>query len=252
VRVDGADGRPRAILFGAACHNTTLTQNNYRIAGDFAGFAQSYLENRYPDAAAMFVEGCGADANPYPRGTFPLAREHGSSLGQEVCRVVEGKLEPVGGNLSLAFDTVDLPFAPVPARPELERRVGGPSWQSGTAKALIEMLERGTPPPRHYTAPVAVWQFGRDLTLVALSGEVVVDYVARVTRALGPLRLWIAGYSNEVFGYFPSARILEEGGYETRGVSGKGWFAPEAEEILVRKVIELAARAGRTPQPIPK
>ncbi|PYV14103.1 MAG: hypothetical protein DMG07_12730 [Acidobacteria bacterium] len=39
--------------------------------------------------------------------------------------------------------------------------------------------------------------------------------------------------------------ILEEGGYETRGVSGKGWFAPEVQEILVRKVRELAARAGR-------
>jgi hypothetical protein len=252
LRVDGPEGRLRALLFGAACHNTTLTGNNFRISGDYAGYAQAFVEDRYPGAQAMFMAGCGADANPYPRGTLELAREHGASLGKEVCRVLEGKLEPVGGPLTVTFDTVDLPFAPLPPRGELERRARGPSWQSGTARALLDMLDRGEAAPRRVTAPVAVWQLGGEITLVALAGEVVVDYVALVARTLGPLGLWIAAYSNEVFGYFPSARILEEGGYETRGVSGKGWFAPEAQEILVRKVRELAARAGRNPAAIPK
>lgn len=48
-------------------------------------------------------------------------------------------------------------------------------------------------------------------------------------------------------GYFPSASVLNEGGYETRGLfSGKGWFAPEAQGVLVKKVQELAKQAGRT------
>jgi hypothetical protein len=249
LRVETPDGKLRAAVFGAACHNTTLTANNFRINADYAGFAQSYIEEKYPGAQALFVTGCGADANPYPRGTFELAREHGANLGKEVCRVLEGKLEPVRGALTVTFDTVDLPMQPMPPREELERRTRGPSWLAGTATTLLEMLARNETPPRHYTAPVAVWQFGEDLTLVALSGEVVVDYVALLTRTLGPLRLWIAGYSNEVFGYFPSARVLEEGGYETRGVSGgKGWFAPEAQGVLVQKVRELTARAGRKNQ----
>ena len=38
LRVDGADGRLRAVLFGYACHNTTL--GLYQFCGDYAGYAQ--------------------------------------------------------------------------------------------------------------------------------------------------------------------------------------------------------------------
>jgi hypothetical protein len=95
---------------------------------------------------------------------------------------------------------------------------------------------------------VAVWQFGNDLTLVGLSGEVVVDYVFAIEKAVGPLRLWPAAYCNDYFGYLPSARVHAEGGYENRGLnSGAGWFAPEAERALVEKVRELALKAKRPP-----
>ncbi len=95
--------------------------------------------------------------------------------------------------------------------------------------------------------PLTVWQFGRDLTLVGLSGEVVVDYVAFLEKVLGPNQLWIAGYCNDVFGYLPSARVLAEGGYETRGLyaGGAGFFDPKAEEVVVRTVRKLAEQAGR-------
>lgn len=87
-------------------------------------------------------------------------------------------------------------------------------------------------------------QFGSDLTLVALSGEVVVDYVAQLERAVGPRNLWIAAYCNDVFGYLPSSRVLREGGYETRGViyGGVGLFRPEAEELVVSRVKKLVER----------
>src|SRR5262245_13343945 len=80
LRIEGLDGRLRAAVFGTACHNTTLTGNNYRISGDYAGYAQTYVEEQYRGVQAMFVAGCGGDANPYPRGTVELAREHGTNL----------------------------------------------------------------------------------------------------------------------------------------------------------------------------
>ena len=82
---------------------------------------------------------------------------------------------------------------------------------------------------------------------MGLSGEVVVDYVPLLEKALGPNQLWLAAYCNDVFGYLPSARVLREGGYETRGLysGGAGFFDPSAEEVLVRKVRELAKEAGR-------
>ena len=57
----------------------------------------------------------------------------------------------------------------------------------------------------------------------------------------------ITAYSNDVMCYIPSLRVLKEGGYETRGLysRGVGFFAPEAEKILVGKITELAAQVGR-------
>ena len=80
-----------------------------------------------------------------------------------------------------------------------------------------------------------------------MPGEVVVDYVLDLEKALGPNQLWIAAYCNDVFGYLPSARVLSEGGYETRGLyaGGPGLFDAKAEEVVVQTVRELAKEAGR-------
>jgi hypothetical protein len=115
------------------------------------------------------------------------------------------------------------------------------------AKQMLATLERGEALPTHYRCPVTVWQFGNDLTLVGLSGEVVVDYVIMLEHALGPQPLWLAAYCNDVFGYLPSARVLDEGGYETRGIyaGGPGFFDRTAQDVLVAKVKELASSVGR-------
>ena len=56
LKVADANGRIRAVVFGAATHNTTLTQDEYGISGDYAGFAQEYVEKQLPGAQAMFVQ----------------------------------------------------------------------------------------------------------------------------------------------------------------------------------------------------
>jgi len=248
LRIDGPDGKLRAVLFGAACHNTTLSDKNYEICGDYAGFAQTYVQERHPSAQAFFMIGCAGDANPYPRGSMAIARAHGASLGKEVCRVLETKLRPVRGPLKVAFARVDLPLQAPPPKDELEKRAKSKrDMESWVAKQMLARLSRGEKLPTHYTCPVAVWQFDQDLTLVGLSGEVVVDYVTLLEKALGPNQLWLSAYCNDVFGYLPSARVLQEGGYETRGLysGGIGLFEPAAQEVLVARVRELAREVGR-------
>jgi hypothetical protein len=177
-----------------------------------------------------------------------LARKHGATLGEEVCRVLGGKLRPVGGPLAIAFGRADLPLQAPPPREELQKLAANRrSPRTWGATEMLAALDRGEKLPTHYTCPLTVWQFGRDLTLVGLSGEVVVDYVTMLEKALGPNQLWVAAYCNDVFGYLPSARVLSEGGYETRGLysGGAGFFDPRAEQVLVGQVKELAKKAGR-------
>jgi neutral ceramidase len=81
---------------------------------------------------------------------------------------------------------------------------------------------------------------------VTLGGEVVVDYSLRLKRELGDGPVWVAGYSNDVFAYIPSARVLKEGGYEAAGAmrytSLPGPFQPTVEDVIVSKVREMAGR----------
>jgi neutral ceramidase len=251
LRIDTAEGKLRAVLFGAATHNTTLRGNCYEICGDYAGFAQANLEKQHPGVQAMFILGFAGDSDPYPHGTMELARKHGLELSQEVERVLETKLEPVRGPLRLAFDKADLPLD-VPSRAALEKQAEGTDRGAAAAKRRLAALDKGEKLPDHHAGPVAVWQFGSDLTLVALSGEVVVDYVALLEKALGPNRLWLSAYANDYFGYLPSARLLAEGGYETQGLGGIR-FSPKAQDVLTSKVRELAAKVERTlPGPMPE
>ena len=48
LRIDAPDGKPRAILFGAAVHNTTLRAQHNFVCGDYAGYAQAWFRRNIP------------------------------------------------------------------------------------------------------------------------------------------------------------------------------------------------------------
>jgi neutral ceramidase len=159
---------------------------------------------------------------------------------------------PVQGTLRGVLERVELPLAPPPSRAEFEKRLKDKNvFIQKHARRHLDMLDRGEKLATSYPCPVQVWQFGKDLTLAALGGEVVVDYALRLKRELKDGNLWMAAYANDVFAYVPSARILLEGGYEADfsmiyyGLPGR--FAPEVEEVLVRKVHALVKQVRAAP-----
>src|SRR5579862_3922622 len=248
LRVTGPNGKLRAILFGYACHNTTLTGGFYKISGDYAGFAQIDLEKAHPETTAMFLALCGADQNPNPRSTQELAEKHGATLAAEVDRVLEGKLDRVRGPIKPVFQTVELGFAPH-TREKFETRANDKDvWIVRNAKAMLKTYDDGQP-IRHYSYPVAAAQFGKDLTVLALGGEVVVDYALRVKRTYGAKHLIVAGYSNDVMSYIPSLRVLKEGGYEADtsmiyyGMPGP--YDEDVEERIFGAIAQVMKRVGR-------
>ncbi len=78
LTVTRPDGKLEAILFGYACHPTTLSFTQW--CGDYPGFAQIELEKKYPGATAMFVNTCGGDQNPLPRRSVELCQSYGHQL----------------------------------------------------------------------------------------------------------------------------------------------------------------------------
>jgi neutral/alkaline ceramidase-like enzyme len=250
LRVDGEQG-PVAIVFGYACHNTTLRADFVRFHGDYAGVAQAELERRHPGAAALFVMGCGADANPDPRGTLADVNRYGTALADAVDAAGEG--ETLAGPLRVAYEIVDLPFAPAPDRAGWTAKLGDADvYVRRHARLMLDRLDRDGGLPTAQADPVQVWRLGDGLTLVAMGGEVVVDYALRLGRDYPGERLWAAGYSNDVFAYVPSRRVLDEGGYEGGGAmiyyGRPGPFDGTVEERIhaaIRRMMDRTAAAAR-------
>ena len=64
LAVYGEQAQLQAILFGYACHPTTLAFTQW--CGDYPGFAQIDLENNHPGVTAMFINTCGGRPEPDP------------------------------------------------------------------------------------------------------------------------------------------------------------------------------------------
>lgn len=245
LRIESPEGQLRAILFGYACHATTLSF--YQYCGDYPGFAQEYIEQLHPGTTAMFLAGCGGDQNPYPRNkdrALELCQQHGHALANGVETALQCPSKPVRGPLRAALEEVTLDFAEPPSRAALEQQAkSNNKYERMHAEYLLQQLEREGDITSTYSYPVQVIRFGDDLMMIALAGEVVIDYALRLKRELTDTPLWVAGYSNDVFGYVPSVRVLQEGGYEGGGAMLytplPGPFAPSVEERVIKMVHKL-------------
>lgn len=243
LRVESPDGKLRAIVFGYACHNTTTALMQFNA--DYAGFAQTELEKAHPGATALFVMGCGGDQNPYPRGQIEWAMTHGKTLATAVEAALLPQAKPLQGPLKFEFAEVELPFEPVSREDLLARLDSEDPYEKRRALALVAEDKNGGI-RTSYPYPLQVMQFGDQLTLVALGGEVVIDYALRIKRELPGSAVWVAGYSNDVMAYIPSERVLKEGGYEGAGAMRytnlPGNWQPGLEDKIVESLRDMAAR----------
>lgn len=232
-------GKLRSILFGYACHATVLSVRQW--SGDYPGFAQIELEQRYPDCVAMFWAGCGADQNPLPRSTVELARHYGRRLANAVESVVlTSAMTPVQGDLRMEYQEIDLPLAELPTRDQLVSDAQSANrFVASRAKMLLKQLE-AAPLDSTYPYPISCWRIGNDIQFVLLGGEVVIDYSIRLKTELQGVKTWVAGYANDVMAYIPSRRVLLEGGYEGGGAMVyyglPTVWAPQVEEDIVNEV----------------
>lgn len=256
LRVCDAAGKVRGVVFNYACHCTTMEGNYYRINADWAGYAAADLEAGHPGAVALSTIGCGADANPEPRGSRELGELHGRRLAGEVKRVLAGDMTPINAPIQAAFAYAGLSFE-LPTIEELVQRAKDPTVQIRRhAEYFQKVYARDDRLPATYPVPIQSWRFGNQLTMIFLGGEVVVDYALRLKRELPGERLWVTAYANDVLGYIASERMRAERGYEfdTSAIyyNLPGPWAAGTEDLLVRRVHELLQQSGPQPPLEPK
>lgn len=249
LRIDRSDGSPMALMMSYPCHPTTL--GGYLVGGDYPGFAQSILEAEFPGCMAMFMQGCGADQKvrhvdgkgAFKSGPYQVAE----SLGQELARAVLVSLcsppRPVEGSLTTQVVVTDLPLQAPPLREEAEQMSKNPDrFLAAWGREMLRIHDEGGEFAR--TRPFTIQCLGiGDFALVALAGEMCVGYSLQLKKDLNGRPAIIAGYTNGMEGYVPTAAMIPEGGYEV--ARGHYYdlipapYAPEVEYQIIGQVHKL-------------
>lgn len=253
LKAKDASGKLLALVANYACHCTTIGGEFNHVCGDWAGYAQEAIEREAPGAMALVTIGCGADANPSPRGGMDsgltLAKQHGAEIGAEVKRLLGMTFTPLKSQLTTRAKEIQLPFGPHFTRDQWLARSTNAGIVGYHAKKWLGRLDRGEKLPDSLYYPITTWNFGDDLAMVFLPGEVVIDYALRLKNELAGQHLWVSGYANYVPCYIPSRRILAEGGYEAEDSL---WYydrparlSTNAEDLIITTVRDLVPKSYR-------
>lgn len=247
LRVLGAEGQVRAVLFGYACHPTTTpatSEVGYMVGTDYPGYARDWVAAAYPDAEPIFFQGCGGDIKPravLPPGRFGTVllddRQMMASLGHELGRAVVAALA--------------VPPPAVPAdRPADPREAMATAVPLGGIVELVSLPSKEDPKqPAKTPFHLGAWRIG-DVYIFGCQGEVLSNIGLRIKRELAGVRVWTNGYTHWGGGYVPDAASYPEGGYEINSTA----FAPQAEEMIVRTAVRLIKQLQTEPvhaKPIP-
>jgi len=221
---DGGE-RPVALLWSYACHPVTFAEP-WQVSADYPGVVRRALRAAFgADLPVLFLQGCAGDIRPRELG-------RPRTLGRRLAERVVGKLftpftapEYVAWSGSLATRVVEVARG---------RATSYPLAPAATETRLrLSTLLTGASPDRDVT--LQRLRVAPGLAIAALSAEPVAEY-GPILRAQEPGIVIPVGYTDTVFGYLPSARMLGQHGYEDEGFMKAfgiaGRFRPDIEEVV--------------------
>lgn len=242
LRITSPEGKVRAVLFGYACHPSTM--GDQRVGPDYVGYARDWLAAAYPGCVPVFFQGCGADI----KSRYILAN---GSFGC-VLLSPEAMTTEFGHELGRAVVVALAAPGPVPAgRSQAAKEAVSAPVQLGGIVEQISVPDQRQPESKSHRMYTGAWRVG-DVYFFGSQCELGVKIGLRIKRELAGLRVWTDGYTHWGGGYILDAASYAEGGYEIKNSA----VSPATEEILVgnaiRYVRELeAGRTGQGPIPAP-
>jgi hypothetical protein len=138
---------------------------------------------------------------------------YGEALGGEIVRVVRNGSKPVTPRLHAALTTVVLPLASHPTRESLEKLcVSGDEFEQEWAGLILS-----EPFASSRNFDIQRIDLAKEASIIALAGEVCVEYGLFIKSLRPDAFMMPLGYSNSMVGYIPTTAMFSEGGYEPKG-----------------------------------
>jgi neutral ceramidase len=201
IRVDRSDGSPIALVANYAMHGTVMSGQNLTISGDAPGTVAAYLEEKL-GGTVLYVNGAAGNIAPiysvYPDPASGHLSQFKVLLGDRILAAVN-TLAPGTSDVTMRLDTttIETPRKDGLSWPEELSAYSGPE-----SRPLVRL-------PLRFVAV-------NDTVIWSAPVEMFCE-IAMGVRDRSPFsRTFYFGYTNGWFGYLPTAKAFEEGGYEPR------------------------------------
>ena len=249
IRIDDLSGKPLAVLVNYACHPVIhgKPDANLMYSADFPGVLCREVQKQIAgNPFCIFFNGACGNLNPYYAHSVdnpkPRLEEVGNQLAAEVVRVAEKiATKPYAGESSLLYQMKHY-------------RTGG-RWD--TAKGVArkndertrEAAGRAASKKKELNLPLSAVLITPEIGFVGLPGEFFFEFQQQI-RSQSPVGfLFVTGYTNGSFGYFPTIEAAARGGYGAN--DGAVYTAAGAGEHLVAEaIVSLNEMLGRL-RPVP-
>lgn len=233
----GDYGKPLAVLHFYASHPMTAYRRNM-VCSDVPGAALDYAAKHYGgDAFQIYFTGCAGNIT---FGKYSIENKEaslkllGKRLGREMlenCRGLEPR-EP--GRIRLKHSSFELPLKAALNEKELLAELEKTEEKSKKIRlemrlALVRNWEKWK------KISISRISFGNHVHILSFPSETVVEYQLYAQSLIPERFLACAAYANGSYGYIPTAKMYEEGGYEPeRGAI----TTAEAEEKMKKAIME--------------
>ena len=233
LRVDGDDGKCRALLVHFATHPTLLGASNMLISAEWPGVLQQALEAAFPGAVALYCNGAEGDQSPdgaKGEDEFARVKDYGTRLAQRAQTVAQ-RIETKPNQ----------PIGIVRITPDLPPIVFSPGAQNGPYKSY-EPFAREALPKR---AEIQVLRIG-DTVLAGLPGEPICEVgldTQKQVAAAGFKNVLTIGLANDYLGYIVNEKEYPHAGYE---VDERSYYGPGLGSMLAAKAGEAARKLSES------
>lgn len=226
LTIKNSNGKAEAIVFSCPCHPVVLYYDNMYISADFPGAARAEIEKKYPGAAAMFLQGAGADINPavlvaddkYRKTHYSDVLFIGRVLANDIDNILQKGMKRLDVSIDLCWDKILLPLKDHPAKenkPDIRQDV----VQGEIQAAIVKLSD--------------------DFRIVMLDGEICNQLGMYIKELFTSGDTMVLGYVNGCIGYLPTAKIVREGGYESVRTRFAAPFAESVEKVLLSRLKDL-------------
>ena len=273
--LESVDGRSSCSVATVAVHPTTLGLSVNNVSADYPGRLRSYVEHIHgPDHTAILLQGAAGDAKPllapaattFPEGNESTIDAIGELLGTTVSTLIDDSVPfvvrpPVVHRLTVPA-LFDFSLHAPGARADVQREGSlAASHVPGSQRdAYLELWQKHfamTPEDARAASPVFevdVVAIGPELALLFLPFEPFSETAANIRRASAYAQTCVVGYANGNYGYVPTRREIERGGYECaeayRYYRMPFPYSPETEEAVreaaISRLSSAPAAAGGT------